>query len=67
MLSTAHTDTTGRKLADVCRSLLLGADAMEEDDFASISLEAADVDDGIARYRKALCEGAGQACAAAPV
>ena len=51
-----------RKLQEVCKALLLGADAPEEDEFASMSLEAADIPQGIARYKKELCYGYGQPC-----
>ena len=65
MMSVAHTDTQGKKLAAVCEALLLGADAMEEEDFAALALMAASDEDAVVRFRAALCEGAGQSCAAA--
>ena len=43
--------------------MLLGADAMEEDEFAAMSLEAGSLAKAAKRYRKELCEGWNQPCA----
>ena len=62
MLTSQHSEGAGRKLADVCKALLLGADALEEETFAAISLDAASIEDAVVRYKKELCLGHGGAC-----
>jgi len=60
MLSVAHGAQSARKLQEVCMALTLGADALEEDEFASMGLEAgSDVDAAVARFRSELCEKSG--------
>ena len=65
MLTSQHGGKSGEKLANVCKALILGADAIEEDEFASMYLEASGVEDAVVRYRAALCEGPSQPCAKA--
>ena len=63
MLTAQHSSTSGKKLVDVCKSLILGADAPEEEEFASMSLEAGeDVEAAIKKYRKELCFGHNKGC-----
>jgi hypothetical protein len=47
------------------RLAVLGFDALDEDEFAALSLQAANAEEAIALYRKELCYGHGKPCAAA--
>ena len=55
MMTSEHSGKTGEKLSDVCKALLLGADALEEDEFASMSLAAETADAAVGMYRQELC------------
>ena len=64
MLAAKHSRKNGRKLADACLALLVGADAvLEEEQLARISQQAESAKSAARRYREELCDSTGQLCA----
>ena len=62
MISSQHSDKHGRSLGDVCKALVLSAEAPEEDEFASLSLSAGSEEEAVLKYRKFMCDGYEQPC-----
>jgi hypothetical protein len=65
MLATQHNHEWGKKLMAACQRYVLGADAPEEMDIASMSQESTlrgDENDGAARFREVLCTGPNDPC-----
>ena len=58
MLTSSHGSKSAEKLAVVCKTLMLGADGLEEDEWATITLEAADAAANAAKFKQVLCDDA---------